>query len=58
VHVAATVGVTATAGVAFAALRERSGSLLAPIGLHWAINGIGLVTAALIRSADPDLSPA
>lgn len=46
--VAAAVLFTALAGIVFCELRRRSGSLLAPIGLHWAVNGLGvLVTSAL-----------
>ncbi|GAA3345027.1 hypothetical protein GCM10020358_50560 [Amorphoplanes nipponensis] len=42
--------VTAVAGVLFGELRRRSGSLLAPLGLHWAVNGLGvLVTAGTAR---------
>jgi membrane protease YdiL (CAAX protease family) len=37
---------TALAGVLLCELRRRSGSLLAPIGLHWAVNGIGLLVSA------------
>ena len=37
---------TAAAGVVFAGLRERSGSLLAPALLHGATNSLGLLTAA------------
>ncbi len=36
-----TVLFTSAAGVVFGVLRDRSDSLLAPIGLHWAVNGIG-----------------
>jgi len=36
---------TAAAGVVFGLLRVVSGSLIAPIGLHWATNGLGLVLA-------------
>jgi membrane protease YdiL (CAAX protease family) len=36
-----TVLFTAAAGVVFGVLRDRSDSLLAPIGLHWAVNGMG-----------------
>jgi uncharacterized protein len=35
----------AIAGVALCELRRRSGSLLAPFVLHWALNGLGLVLA-------------
>jgi membrane protease YdiL (CAAX protease family) len=38
-----TVVVTGLAGVLFAELRHRSGSLLAPIGLHWAVNALGVL---------------
>lgn len=38
-----TLAFTAGAGVVFCELRRRSGSLLAPILLHWAVNGIGVV---------------
>ncbi|MGA5300002.1 lysostaphin resistance A-like protein [Nucisporomicrobium flavum] len=42
------VAFTAAAGVVLCELRRRSGSLLAPIGLHWAVNGLGvLVTAGI-----------
>jgi membrane protease YdiL (CAAX protease family) len=37
---------TAAAGVLFAGLRERSGSLLAPVLLHLATNSLGLLAAA------------
>jgi membrane protease YdiL (CAAX protease family) len=37
---------TAAAGVLFCELRRRSGSLLAPIGLHWAVNGLGVLVTA------------
>jgi len=48
--VAGAVVFTAAAGVLFCELRRRSGSLLAPIGLHWAVNGLGvLVTAGTAR---------
>ena len=41
VRVLGTVVFTGAAGVLFAVMRDRSGSLLAPIGLHWAVNGCG-----------------
>jgi uncharacterized protein len=44
--VAATAG-TALAGVAFCELRRRSGGLVAPFALHWALNGVGLLVAWL-----------
>jgi membrane protease YdiL (CAAX protease family) len=50
VAVAGAVVFTAAAGVLLCELRRRSGSLLAPIGLHWAVNGLGvLVTAGTAR---------
>lgn len=39
--VALSVLTTAIAGVIFAGLRLLSGSVLAPMGLHWATNGMG-----------------
>lgn len=42
------VAFTALAGVLFCELRRRSGSLLASVGLHWAINGLAVVLAALM----------
>ncbi|MFE2561650.1 CPBP family intramembrane glutamic endopeptidase [Streptomyces sp. NPDC059352] len=40
---------TASAGVLFCELRRRSGSLLAPMGLHWAVNALGYVAGFLLR---------
>lgn len=40
---------TAVAGVLLCELRRRSGSLLAPAGLHWAVNSLGYVTGFLLR---------
>lgn len=37
---------TTLAGVVFAALRYWGGGLLAPIALHWAVNGLGVIAAA------------
>ncbi|ARF57141.1 CPBP family intramembrane glutamic endopeptidase [Streptomyces gilvosporeus] len=45
---AVTVGTflfTTAAGVLFCELRRRSNSLLAPMGLHWATNALGYLTA-------------
>jgi len=42
---------TAAAGFVFTWLRRRSGSLLAPIALHWSLNGIGALAAALVWHA-------
>ncbi|WP_459549277.1 CPBP family intramembrane glutamic endopeptidase [Nocardia sp. X0981] len=39
---------TTAAAVVFTWLRHRSGSLLAPIALHWAVNGAGALAAALV----------
>ena len=41
--VSAAVAGTAVAGTVFCELRRRSGSLLAPAALHWALNGCGYV---------------
>ncbi|WP_225993773.1 CPBP family intramembrane glutamic endopeptidase [Actinomadura rudentiformis] len=40
---------TAAAGVLLCELRHRSGSLLAPMGLHWAVNALGYLTGFLLR---------
>jgi hypothetical protein len=42
------VAVTAAAGYVFTWLRRRSGSLIAPIALHWSLNGMGALAAALV----------
>ncbi len=42
------VAATAVAGVVFTWLRRRSGSLLAPIALHWSVNGAGALAAAIV----------
>ncbi|WP_046317717.1 CPBP family intramembrane glutamic endopeptidase [Mycobacterium sp. UM_Kg1] len=39
---------TAVAGFVFSWLRRRSGSLIAPIALHWSLNGVGALAAALV----------
>lgn len=39
---------TAAAGFVFTWLRRRSGSLIAPIALHWSLNGMGAVAAAVV----------
>ena len=44
--VAGAVLFTAAAGVLLCELRRRSGSLLAPLGLHWAVNGLGVLASA------------
>ncbi|QIS17734.1 CPBP family intramembrane glutamic endopeptidase [Nocardia terpenica] len=45
--IALAVVATAGAGVVFTWLRRRSGSLLAPIALHWSLNGAGALAAAV-----------
>ncbi|MEV6427928.1 CPBP family intramembrane glutamic endopeptidase [Nocardia sp. NPDC051463] len=42
------VAATAAAGMVFTWLRRRSGSLLAPIALHWSVNGAGALAAAIV----------
>ncbi|MBU9765257.1 CPBP family intramembrane metalloprotease [Mycobacterium sp. TNTM28] len=39
---------TGIAGFVFSWLRKRSGSLIAPIALHWSLNGVGAIAAALV----------
>ncbi|OBG86394.1 abortive infection protein [Mycobacterium sp. E802] len=39
---------TGAAGFIFTWLRRRSGSLIAPIALHWSLNGVGALAAALV----------
>ena len=39
---------TGAAGFVFTWLRRRSGSLIAPIALHWSLNGVGALAAALV----------
>ena len=46
IWVASAVILTAVAGVVLCELRRRSGSLLAPAGLHWATNGFGVLASA------------
>ena len=46
--VAMAVVATAAAGFVFTWLRRRSGSLIAPIALHWSLNGLGALAAALV----------
>ena len=51
--VALSVLTTSIAGVVFAGLRLFSGSVLAPMGLHWATNGLGYAFSwFLIRARD------
>jgi membrane protease YdiL (CAAX protease family) len=51
--VAAAVATTTAGGVLFSWLRERSGSLAAPVLLHVATNSGGLITALAVAAADP-----
>jgi membrane protease YdiL (CAAX protease family) len=44
------VAFTTVAGLVLGELRRRSGSLLAAAGLHWAINGVGVLVAAVLRA--------
>ena len=46
--IALAVLATAAAGFVFSWLRRRSGSLIAPIALHWSLNGLGALAAALV----------
>jgi membrane protease YdiL (CAAX protease family) len=39
---------TGVAGFVFTWLRKRSGSLIAPIALHWSLNGLGALAAAFV----------
>jgi membrane protease YdiL (CAAX protease family) len=39
---------TAGSGVVFCELRRRSGSILAPAGLHWAVNGLSVLASAAV----------
>ncbi|KUI22558.1 abortive infection protein [Mycobacterium sp. GA-1285] len=39
---------TGVAGFVFTWLRRRSGSLIAPIALHWSLNGLGALAAAVV----------
>jgi membrane protease YdiL (CAAX protease family) len=48
VTVISTMAFTACAGVVFCELRRRSGSILAPAGLHWAVNGLGVLASAAV----------
>ena len=50
--ITATVAGTAAAGVLLSALRERSGSLAAPVLLHLAANATGPLASALARTLD------
>lgn len=53
VTVLGTVVFTALAGVVFAELRRRSGSVVAPLLMHWATNGLAVVAASRVWSVSP-----
>ena len=53
VRVGGTVLVTTGGGLVLGEVRRRSGSLLAPILLHWAINGLGELIAGRPGTAQP-----
>jgi len=63
-HLLAVVGTvvfTALGGVVFALLLLWSGSILAPMGLHWALNGMGVAVAwwlGMRVSRESDAQPA
>ena len=48
-RVAGTVLATTVGGLLMAEVRLRSGSLLAPVLLHWTVNGVGELIAATVR---------
>jgi membrane protease YdiL (CAAX protease family) len=50
-----TVLFTALAGVVFAELRRRSDSLVAPVLLHWATNGLAVLAASRMWKVSPPL---
>jgi membrane protease YdiL (CAAX protease family) len=49
--VLAAVVFTTVAGLLLAELRRRSGSILAAAGLHWAVNALGVLIAAVLFAA-------
>ncbi len=51
ITVATSVASTAAVGVWFWWLRHRSGSLLAPMALHWATNGLGYLFSYAVWNA-------
>jgi uncharacterized protein len=52
--VAGTVLFTGLAGVVLCELRRRSDSLLAPAGVHWAVNGLAVLAAAAVWAVTLD----
>lgn len=53
VAIVGSVVTTAIGGIVFCALRIGSGSLFAPMGLHWATNGWGYLFARRVASKHP-----
>jgi membrane protease YdiL (CAAX protease family) len=51
ITIAAAVVATTLAGVVLCELRRRTGSLIAPMAVHWATNGLGYLTAYLFSAA-------
>lgn len=49
--VAGVVVFTTVAGILFAELRRRSGSILASVGMHWATNGLGVLLSSVLWAA-------
>ncbi|MBB2944541.1 hypothetical protein FB565_004270 [Actinoplanes lutulentus] len=49
-----TVAFTTIAGVAFGLLRDVSGGLLAPVAVHWAANGLGVLASTAVRARSGD----
>lgn len=49
--VAGVVAFTSVAGLLFAELRRRTGSILASAGLHWATNGLGVLLSSVLWAA-------
>ncbi|PRZ42309.1 CAAX prenyl protease-like protein [Antricoccus suffuscus] len=48
IRIAGTVLFTGAAGVLFAELRYRSGSLIPSMALHWAVNGLGVAFVVIV----------
>jgi membrane protease YdiL (CAAX protease family) len=48
IAVLGTVAFTGLSGVVFCELRRRSGSILAPAALHWAVNGLSVLASAAV----------
>lgn len=49
-----TVAFTTIAGVVLAGLRDVSGGLMAPVAVHWAANGLGVLASTLVRARSCD----